>query len=72
MSVIVEPDSSPKPSQDPSPASARASATGKEAGFSVSSFRWFAMACSLGSGCELSCRFELDAVSKTLLPSTVH
>jgi hypothetical protein len=68
MSVIVEPDSNPKPSQDPSPASARASATGKEAGLSVSSFRWFAMACSLGSGCELSRRFELDAAGKTLLP----
>ena len=53
MSIMVEPDSSPNPSQAPSPASALANATGREAGFSVSSFKWFAVACSLGSGSEL-------------------
>jgi hypothetical protein len=72
MSIMVEPDSSPNPSQAPSPASALANATGREAGFSVSSFKWFAVACSLSSGSELRCRLKFDSVSGTFLPSTVH
>jgi hypothetical protein len=65
MSVILDPESSPKPqaqaseSHAPSPASARASATGREAGFAASSAKWVAIVCRLGSIVTSSLRFKV-------------
>jgi hypothetical protein len=73
---MLDPDSSPKPVHASSPARARASATGREAGCVASSAKWFAIACRLGSVVISSPLFKVDPVEylgcKMLLPSTVH
>ncbi len=49
LAVILDPDSKPKACHACAPAVACASAIGREAGFSVSSARWFAIVCRPGS-----------------------
>jgi hypothetical protein len=52
MSLMLDPDSKPSPSQAIAPSTACSSAIGSEVRLSVSAERWIESACKLGSRCR--------------------